>query len=508
MRTGSSPLMRGKPVSVPSDEPVGGLIPTHAGKTPACPSPFYRRWAHPRSRGENTAIPRRCVSRRGSSPLTRGKRHVVPPRRIHQGLIPAHAGKTSASPYGTARKWAHPRSYGENGFIQVASPANEGSSPLMRGKRDTAAAAVGAAGLIPAHAGKTHRSAHCACRRGAHPRSRGENSTSRLVAAAGAGSSPLTRGKHPTPPRGVGERGLIPAHAGKTRARRLDGFTGWAHPRSRGENRVGPVLLRGRRGSSPLTRGKQFPSGLIAARVGLIPAHAGKTIDGLSFQWGREAHPRSRGENAGCSRARIRDMGSSPLTRGKLRAVAGGRPGRGLIPAHAGKTVRRPPPTSPPGAHPRSRGENRNPRSRCIRGGGSSPLTRGKLFVGRFACGASGLIPAHAGKTSARSLGHASPWAHPRSRGENLLVGVDALKAQGSSPLTRGKQVFANQSRSTSGLIPAHAGKTLVSGSKLSARAAHPRSRGENAFVAITRASITGSSPLTRGKHPRAGSRR
>ena len=378
VRTGSSPLMRGKPVSVPSDEPVGGLIPTHAGKTPACPSPFYRRWAHPRSRGENTAIPRRCVSRRGSSPLTRGKRHVVPPRRIHQGLIPAHAGKTSASPYGTARKWAHPRSYGENGFIQVASPANEGSSPLMRGKRDTAAAAVGAAGLIPAHAGKTHRSAHCACRRGAHPRSRGENSTSRLVAAAGAGSSPLTRGKHPTPPRGVGERGLIPAHAGKTRARRLDGFTGWAHPRSRGENRVGPVLLRGRRGSSPLTRGKQFPSGLIAARVGLIPAHAGKTIDGLSFQWGREAHPRSRGENVLIVGEDVCVTGSSPLTRGKRWVFPGADSGHGLIPAHAGKTSGRSRRTTGTRAHPRSRGENGQASAAYFAARGSSPLTRGK----------------------------------------------------------------------------------------------------------------------------------
>ena len=235
-RRGSSPLMRGKLLRLGGHVRLDGLIPTHAGKTPACPSPFYRRWAHPRSRGENTAIPRRCVSRRGSSPLTRGKRHVVPPRRIHQGLIPAHTGKTSASPYGTARKWAHPRSYGENGFIQVASPANEGSSPLMRGKRDTAAATVGAAGLIPAHAGKTHRSAHCACRRGAHPRSRGENNKLLLGLQSDPGSSPLTRGKPEHAGRNLRRRGLIPAHAGKTRPRSRRYGKSRAHPRSRGEN--------------------------------------------------------------------------------------------------------------------------------------------------------------------------------------------------------------------------------------------------------------------------------
>ena len=50
---------------------------------------------------------------------------------------------------------------------------------------------------------------------------------------------------------------------------------------------------------------------------------------------------------------------------------------------------------------------------------GSSPLTRGKLFVRRFACGAARLIPAHAGKTLARA-----------SR---------IVRDEGSSPLTRGK---------------------------------------------------------------------
>ena len=228
--------MRGKHSHATQGRVQERLIPTHAGKTPACPSPFYRRWAHPRSRGENTAIPRRCVSRRGSSPLTRGKRHVVPPRRIHQGLIPAHAGKTSASPYGTARKWAHPRSYGENGFIQVASPANEGSSPLMRGKRDTAAAAVGAAGLIPAHAGKTHRSAHCACRRGAHPRSRGENPSMPGGTYVDEGSSPLTRGKRGHCRRRGHPVRLIPAHAGKTSRSPSVPSSRTAHPRSCREN--------------------------------------------------------------------------------------------------------------------------------------------------------------------------------------------------------------------------------------------------------------------------------
>ena len=51
--------------------------------------------------------------------------------------------------------------------------------------------------LIPAHAGKTRLKDSDRHRRGAHPRSRGENTTARWQAAHTVGSSPLTRGKRP-----------------------------------------------------------------------------------------------------------------------------------------------------------------------------------------------------------------------------------------------------------------------------------------------------------------------
>ena len=54
--------------------------------------------------------------------------------------------------------------------------------------------------------------------------------------------------------------------------------------------------------------------------------------------YGHGAHPRSRGENDHRVRLREHDHGSSPLTRGKPadRALSG--KWSGLIPAHAGKT--------------------------------------------------------------------------------------------------------------------------------------------------------------------------
>ena len=91
--------------------------------------------------------------------------------------------------------------------------------------------------------------------------------------------------------------GLIPAHAGKTRAATVSTIHERAHPRSRGENTRVPHIRRGISGSSPLTRGKL-----------------------QEFLY------------------RVFGLGSSPLTRGKREYAADREARGGLIPAHAGKT--------------------------------------------------------------------------------------------------------------------------------------------------------------------------
>ena len=192
--------------------------------------------------------------------------------------------------------------------------------------------------LIPAHAGKTDTRRPGPRSRGAHPRSRGENVHEVRVLTSDGGSSPLTRGKPawqciPSP-----HLGLIPAHAGKTKAPYRSGRGPPAHPRSRGEN---PGLVASRRaneGSSPLTRGKHAMREQYVRRQRLIPAHAGKTTAQISSPPTRKAHPRSRGENLAAVGDAIAALGSSPLTRGKLLAGTLGNLRVRLIPAHAGKT--------------------------------------------------------------------------------------------------------------------------------------------------------------------------
>ena len=131
-----------------------------------------------------------------------------------------------------------------------------------------------------------------------------------------------------------------------------------AHPRSRGENLLRDGLMPDARGSSPLTRGKPRAVITSAAGVRLIPAHAGKTpsVDvAVSFSG---AHPRSRGENGTRSDLAYVTEGSSPLTRGKPSRQLADLARQRLIPAHAGKTRKARTRCRPRTAHPRSRGEN------------------------------------------------------------------------------------------------------------------------------------------------------
>ena len=196
--------------------------------------------------------------------------------------------------------------------------------------------------------------------------------------------------------------------------------------------------------------------------------------------------------------------GSSPLTRGKLDSLAFGGITTGLIPAHAGKTSRALSALGNLGAHPRSRGENESRLTERLTRWGSSPLTRGKRRRAPARWLQVRLIPAHAGKTRQSLACPCCRQAHPRSRGEHdPLKDIPGVE-EGSSPLTRGKLYGVGYGRRVHRLIPAHAGKTWVRTPTPQLRPAHPRSRGENVLSGAVVAAIIGSSPLTRGKRPTA----
>ena len=177
MTWGSSPLTRGKRTDQSHFHDGCGLIPTHAGKTIVTTSRGSDARAHPRSRGENVIWPWLMASRKGSSPLTRGKLRRIQCLRRGRGFIPAHAGKTNPSPGAVSRRTAHPHSCGENCPASWSIEVPPGSSPLTQGKRLETQHVARARGLIPTHAGKTAcRTARLCCGR-AHPHSCGENTS-------------------------------------------------------------------------------------------------------------------------------------------------------------------------------------------------------------------------------------------------------------------------------------------------------------------------------------------
>ena len=195
MFLGSSPLTRGKRGREKAKAEALRLIPAHAGKTEKMVLIPSQTPAHPRSRGENvrTLGGGRAVA--GSSPLTRGKRGREKAKAEALRLIPAHAGKTEKMVLIPSQTPAHPRSRGENVRTLGGGRAVAGSSPLTRGKPNPRGQSPAGHRLIPAHAGKTSASRRTAASSTAHPRSRGENQVHSLTPAGAEGSSPLTRGK-------------------------------------------------------------------------------------------------------------------------------------------------------------------------------------------------------------------------------------------------------------------------------------------------------------------------
>ena len=131
---------------------------------------------------------------------------------------------------------------------------------------------------------------------------------------------------------------------------------------------------------------------------------------------------------------------------------------------------------------------------------GSSPLTRGKPLSPFAPTPTAGLIPTHAGKTREDGEGIEDRPAHPHSRGENHAASTAALNVSGSSPLTRGKHQVGTATVPAERLIPTHAGKTLGRSRRSFPRWAHPHSRGENVKRVLVGWVLSGSSPLTRGK--------
>ena len=216
-----------------------------------------------------------------------------------------------------------------------------------------------------------------------------------------------------------------------------------------------PVVTQG---SSPLARGLRRGGRWWAPGRRIIPARAGFTIREGNVRVILPDHPRSRGVYPTIS--------------------PHGRDALWIIPARAGFTM--PDPRGPGGVqdHPRSRGVYRRRPSRNSREAGSSPLARGLREAGEDQYGEPRIIPARAGFTDYPAGEGFGDMDHPRSRGVYSPAAARSGCGAGSSPLARGLRDAPFWEVRVDRIIPARAGFTIAFILHRSRREDHPRSRG------------------------------
>ena len=253
------------------------------------------------------------------------------------GIIPAYAGSTPGRPSPARIRRDHPRIRGEHVSVLTV---------MLTGR-----------GIIPAYAGSTPAPTPRKAGPWDHPRIRGEHRSAGGRGSLSRGSSPHTRGARPESAGRATSWRIIPAYAGSTHAPSTAHADTGDHPRIRGEHRFEWLHTLWVRGSSPHTRGARCGSDRRRVRVGIIPAYAGSTISSRTPAAGHGDHPRIRGEHDVARIGVVYGSGSSPHTRGALRALTA--------------------PWMAPSDHPRIRGEHDRSSSMSWAEAGSSPHTRG-----------------------------------------------------------------------------------------------------------------------------------
>ncbi len=335
--SGSSPHARGAPPPQTSTADPTRLIPACAGSTTSPMKHELPRSAHPRMRGEHRVMSSPRPASPGSSPHARGAPHLFDEQLVLEGLIPACAGSTRGAPCGGLRAAAHPRMRGEH-LNQDRVPAIVGgSSPHARGALREDGDGRRGTGLIPACAGSTGLAAGTIPRNRAHPRMRGEHLLAAMRSDQGFGSSPHARGAPEVQHSAARELGLIPACAGSTFTESARTVNDRAHPRMRGEHCHTRASISPAQGSSPHARGARDHRWRVYRRDRLIPACAGSTQGGITYECAVSgSSPHARGapqcSQTHCSLMRLipacagstgevlathtRNLGSSPHVRG------------------------------------------------------------------------------------------------------------------------------------------------------------------------------------------------
>ena len=158
----------------------------------------------------------KALTEQGSPPRMRGKDQRTYPRGTRPGITPAHAGKRGGKNSGKVSAWDHPRACGEK-FLSVLHVITIlGSPPRMRGKVRELRESIIRQGITPAHAGKRPPPTGGGISARDHPRACGEKLSTDSAGCQVPGSPPRMRGKATSTISHNRRMGITPAHAGKS----------------------------------------------------------------------------------------------------------------------------------------------------------------------------------------------------------------------------------------------------------------------------------------------------
>ena len=294
---GSPPRARGRHGRRHRQRTSVGLTPACAGTSTFAMAAASATRAHPRVRGDVWDAIALRTARPGSPPRARGR----PPHRI-----PGWSGSG-----------AHPRVRGDVKLGRIRHSTGSGSPPRARGRPICAGLAPFSPGLTPACAGTSPQWPAVSRSDGAHPRVRGDVLAAKTATMRDEGSPPRARGRpHGWHPLGQ-PAGLTPACAGTSTGLRAAGSVTRAHPRVRGDvSHAAPTTVRNR-GSPPRARGRRSDVAGSGPRHGLTPACAGTSRSCPTTAPPSRAHPRVRGDvRLGRCLSTLR-WGSPPRARGR-----------------------------------------------------------------------------------------------------------------------------------------------------------------------------------------------
>ena len=231
----------------------------------------------------------------------------------------------------------------------------------------------------------------------------------------------------------------------------------------------------------------------------IIPADAGNTIRRTPPSVQGRDHPRGCGEHQPCHFL-LRDLrGSSPRMRGTLQGQGACHDLPGIIPADAGNTricVRI---SKSSQDHPRGCGEHQSTGRLKDGSSGSSPRMRGTPPGAAAEAAKARIIPADAGNTLSQPWWIRVSGDHPRGCGEHKEAFGQALLNRGSSPRMRGTHFYYICPIYEQRIIPADAGNTSYHHRLWLAWRDHPRGCGEHVQQPGETLAETGSSPRMRG---------